>query len=286
MVERLLCKQDVRSSNLLGSTVARRLERVNDLLDGVAARLRAAGCVFAEEEAAILIEAAGRDDAALESMVAQRVDGAPLEPLVGWVQFGALRLEVGPGVFVPRQRSLHLARAAVRVAREQPRPLVLEPFCGVAPIAASIAGAVPDAEVHAADIELVALRYARRNLPPGAGVHESDRLAGLPASLHGRLTLVASVPPYVPTTAAQFVPREAVEHEPGAALFAGEDGLDHVRALVDGLVGWLAPGGVALIEVNRQQYRSAAGHARTAGWKTSPRRGTDGQTVLLDLRSP
>lgn len=257
---------------------------MSDLLDAVAARLRGAGCVFAEEEAAILIEAAGRDGSALESLVAQRVAGAPLEPLVGWVQFGTLRLEVGPGVFVPRQRSLQLARAAVRVARGQPHPVMLEPYCGVAPLAASVAAAVPEAEVHAADVDAIALGYARRNLPDRAGVHESDGLAGVPSSLRGRLTLVASVPPYVPTTATEFVPREALDHEPGSALFAGTDGLDHVRSLVDELTGWLAPDGVALVELNRQQYRSAAAYARRAGWDAAPRRGSDGQTVLLELR--
>jgi release factor glutamine methyltransferase len=240
--------------------------------------------VFAEEEAAILIEAAGPDDAELESLVAQRVDGAPIEPLVGWVQFGSLRLKVGPGVFVPRQRSRQLARAAVRVARGQGRPVVLEPFCGVAPIAASIVAAVPEAEVHAADIDPLALGYARRNLPRGAGVHESDGLAGLPAALRGRITLVASVPPYVPIRATHFIPREALEHEPEAALFAGDDGLEQVRAMVEELVGWLAPDGLALIELNRQQYRSAASAARRAGWNAAPRRRSDGQTVLLELR--
>lgn len=255
-------------------------------LDGVAARLRAAGCVYAEQEAGILVEAAGGDDAALETLVARRVAGVPLEPLVGWVQFGSLRLEVGPRVFVPRQRSLQLARAAVRVAREQARPVVLEPYSGVAPIAASVAAVAPAAELHVADIDPNALRYARRNLPATAGVHESDGLAGVPSSLRGRLTLVASVPPYVPTTATDFIPREALDHEPGAALFAGSDGLDHVRDLVDELLGWLAPNGVALIELNRQQYRSAAGDARRAGWSASARRGSDGQTVLLELRAP
>ena len=256
------------------------------LLAAVVARLRAAGCVFAEDEAAILLETAGEDGAVLESLVAQRAAGAPLEPLVGWVRFGSLRLSVGPGVFVPRQRSLQLARAAVHVAREQSRPVMLEPFCGVAPIAASVGAAVPGAEVHAADIDSTALDHARRNLPTGAGVHQSAGLAGVPQELHGRLTLVASVPPYVPTTATPFIPREALEHEPEAALFAGADGLDHVRSLVDDLVGWLEPNGVALIELNRQQYRAAAAHARRVGWIASPRRGRDGQTALLELRSP
>lgn len=248
----------------------------------VAARLRAAGVVFAEEEAAILLEAAS-DDAELDSLVIRRVAGEPLEPLVGWVGFGRLRLAVGPGVFVPRRRSLMLARAAVRIARAQVDPIVLEPFCGVAPIAASIAAAVPDAEIHVSDVDPVPLRFARRNLPADANVHAGAGLTRVPPALRGHVSLVASVPPYVPDGERRFMPREALEHEPPGALFAGADGLDHVRALVAELAGWTRPDGRALIELHRTQWRAAADHAAGCGWRPSRRNGSDGQTVLLVL---
>lgn len=250
----------------------------------LAARLRGAGSVFAEDEAAVLLEAA-TDEAELDELVRRRVAGEPLEPLVGWTRFGRLRLAVGPGAFVPRQRSLLLARAAVRVARAQADPIVLEPFCGVAPIAASVAAAVPDAEIHVADVDPLPLRFARRNLPEAANVHLGPGLTGLPAALRGRLSLVASVPPYVPDGERRLMPREALEHEPPRALFAGADGLDHVRALVADLVGWLRPDGRALVELHRAQWSAAAEHARSFGWRPSLRIGSDGQTALLVLES-
>ena len=79
--------------------------------------LRAAGCVFAEDEAALLVEAA--DDAASSS--SSRRSGwraTRSSTLIGWVDFGGLRLSVGPGVFVPRQRTLRLVArlAAVEAA--------------------------------------------------------------------------------------------------------------------------------------------------------------------------
>ncbi|MCD6639747.1 MAG: hypothetical protein LT071_07530, partial [Nocardioides sp.] len=85
-------------------------------LGAVVERLRAAGCVYAEDEARVLAEAAGTAD--LERLVQRRVAGEPLETVVGWVQFGPLRLSVGPGTFVPRQRSLLLAALATRAARD------------------------------------------------------------------------------------------------------------------------------------------------------------------------
>ncbi|MGR2752364.1 SAM-dependent methyltransferase [Agromyces arachidis] len=254
-----------------------------DAADALAARLRASGSVFAEDEAAALRSTA-RDSGELERMARRREAGEPLEHVVGWVGFGRLRLSVGPDVFVPRQRSLLLARAAVRALRDRRDPVMLEAYCGVAPIAASVALERPDAEVHAADVDPVALGYARRNLPASAGVHRSVALAGLPAELRGRCSVVAAVPPYVPASALGLMPREAREHEPTAAITAGADGLDHVRALIAQAAEWVGADGCVLVELHRSQYRAAAAEARAVGWIAASRRGADGQTSLLELR--
>ena len=232
----------------------------------------------------ILVGAADGDAAELDALTSRRVAGEPLEHIVGWVAFGRLRLAVGPGVFIPRQRSLQLARAAVRAAREQEHAVVLEAFAGAAPLAATIAATVPGAEMHAADIDPVALRWARINLPEGAGVHESDRFSGLPTGLHGRITLVIAVPPYVPEPEAELIPRDLRAHEPFRALFAGEDGLDEVRGLIDDVDPWLAPDGRVLLELNHRQASIAAAHARALGFRASYRTGSDGQTATLGLR--
>ncbi|MEU0542882.1 methyltransferase [Nocardia sp. NPDC005978] len=81
-------------------------------LDTLVHRLRTAGCVFAEDEAVLLLAAAS-DPAHLETLVAQRVAGSPLEHLLGWAEFRGLRVVVGPHVFVPRQRTAFLVEQAV-----------------------------------------------------------------------------------------------------------------------------------------------------------------------------
>src|ERR1700710_2101255 len=78
----------------------------------VVLRLRAAGCVFAEDEARLLTEAAGTP-AELADMVDRRVAGLPLEQILGWGGFDGLRLAQDPGVFVPRRRTEFLVRCAV-----------------------------------------------------------------------------------------------------------------------------------------------------------------------------
>lgn len=86
--------------------------------DTLVARLRAAGCVFAEDEAALLL-AAATDPGTLESLVTQRIAGFPLEHLLGWAEFRGLRVAVAPGVFVPRQRTGFLVEQAVVLGRDR-----------------------------------------------------------------------------------------------------------------------------------------------------------------------
>ncbi|WP_433561113.1 methyltransferase [Nocardia sp. CA-151230] len=85
------------------------------------ARLRAAGCVFAEDEAALLLDSAADADH-LESLVTQRIAGFPLEHLLGWAEFRGLRVAVAPGVFVPRQRTSFLVEQAIALGRSMIQP--------------------------------------------------------------------------------------------------------------------------------------------------------------------
>ena len=238
--------------------------------------------MFAEDEAAALVRAAP-DLRHREHLTRRREAGEPLEQLVGFVDFGALRLAVGPRVFVPRQRSLLLAHIAVRHARAQPTPVMLEMYAGVAPIASITARVVPRLETHASDIDARALHYARRNLPAGATVHHGHLLDAVPASLRGRVTLLVAVPPYVPLAAAQLLPREAREHEPARALFGGPDGLDHVRELIHRAPPWLAPSARVLLELSARQYHAIAMTAQRAGFHVGRHGSSDGQTAVVDL---
>lgn len=187
-------------------------------------------------------------------------------------------------MFVPRQRSLLLARLAIQHARAHARPVLLEAFAGVAPIASAAACTLPALETHASDIDPIALAYARRNLPARAGVHHGHLLSATPDALLGRVVVLAAVPPYVPVGAAELLPREAREHEPAHALYGGHDGLDHVRNLLDRARQWLAPTGRVLLELSARQHDAAVLHAAQVGLGR-PRRhaGLDGQTIMLDL---
>ena len=97
----------------------------------IVTRLRAAGCVFAEDEARLLMSAAGTP-AELDAMVGQRAAGLPLEQVLGWAEFCGLRITVAPGVFVPRRRTEFLVRQAVAIAR--PGAVIVDLCCGAGAI--------------------------------------------------------------------------------------------------------------------------------------------------------
>ena len=228
---------------------------------GLVARLRAAGCVFAEDEAVLLEEAVeGAPDAGsdLDRLVARRVAGEPLEQVLGWAEFAGLRLVVEPGVFVPRRRTELVATEATRVAQavaERGRiPVVVDLCCGVGAIGAAVVAAVGQVELIAVDLDPAAARAARRNLEPvGARVMEGDLFDALPDGVRGRVDVLTVNAPYVPTADIALMPPEARDHEARIALDGGPDGLDIHRRVAASAGEWLAPGGHVLIETSRRQ---------------------------------
>jgi release factor glutamine methyltransferase len=247
----------------------------------IVARLRAAGCVFAEDEAALLVEeAADADD--LERLVAARVSGQPLEPLLGWVAFAGVRLRLGPGVFVPRRRTEVLAREAARLTTAGDR--VLDLCCGIGAVGATVAARVPQAEVWASDIEPEAVRWARVNLGT-SHVVQGDLFAALPGELRGSFAVIAANAPYVPTEAIALMPPEARDHEPRITLDGGSDGLDLHRRIVAEARDWLTDSGYLLIEASVVQAPITAALMQQAGFNPRVKRSAkrDGTAVVGSL---
>ncbi len=248
------------------------------------ARLRAAGCVFAEDEAALLTAEAG-SPAALEAMVARRVSGLPLEQVVGWAEFCGLRVVVEPGVFVPRRRTELVVRVAAD--RADTGAVVVDLCCGSGAIGLALSDVLGGVELYAVDVDPAAVRCARRNVSPvGGHVFEGDLVAPLPASIRGHVDLMVACPPYVPTDAIASMPTEARDHEPRAALDGGADGLDLVRRIADAAAGWLAPGGSLVVEAGEPQTLAVEAVYGSHGLEAWTVRDEEiGATVVVGRRS-
>ena len=228
-------------------------------IEALVATLRAAGCVFAEDEAALLADAASAPQE-LDDLVAQRVSGTPLEYLLGWTEFRGLRVAVSPGVFVPRQRTGFLVERAVAHATERAGDtrVVLDMCCGCGALGMAVTTELIASgiavELTASDCEPNAVACARRNLAPlGATVHQGDLFAPLPTDLAGRVDILLANVPYVPTAGIAEMPPEARDYEPHTALDGGPDGLDVFRRVAAAAPRWLTPGGALLVEASRTQ---------------------------------
>ena len=257
------------------------------------ARLRAAGCVFAEDEARLLV-ATARTAGELSSLVERRAAGLPLEQVLGWAEFCGLRIAVDPGVFVPRRRTEFLVQHAVLVWGDSippdppgtpanPAAIVVDLCCGAGAIGAALAAAVDRAEVHAVDIDPAAVACARRNVP--GHVYQGDLYQPLPARLRGQVQILAANVPYVPTGEIGFLPPEARAHEPLVALDGGPDGLDVLRRVAAGAPDWLAPGGHLLIETSERQAPVAAAAFAASGLSVQVATSADlNATVMIGTR--
>jgi release factor glutamine methyltransferase len=253
----------------------------------VVARLRNAGCVFAEDEAAVLLSAA-RTPGELDALVGRRAAGEPLEQVVGWAEFAGLRILVDRGVFVPRRRSESLVAVAIGLAG--PRmdggpeiPLIIDLCCGTGALGLAVAtGLAGRAELHAADLDPAAVACARRNVEPcGGRVYVGDLFGALPGGLRGRADILICNAPYVPTGDVAFLPAEARDHEPLVALDGGLDGLAILRRAASAAPGWLAPGGALLVETSDRQAPEMAVAMAAAGLSPAIRTDEDwGATVV------
>jgi release factor glutamine methyltransferase len=240
------------------------------LLNGLTEKLRLAGIANPELEARLLaghvnenVAEAGRH-AAMEALVDRRSKREPLEHLVGKVSFRSLDLLVGPGVFVPQPETSSVVQWAVDRLNELVAAGVTHPLCvdlctGSGTIALSLAAEVPQAVVHAVELDPGALAWTERNakhhgLP--VTLHQGDVAHALP-ELNGQLDLVASNPPYVATDELGRVRPEVRDHDPAISLGAGHDGLDIIRAVESAARRLLRPGGQLIIEHSDRQGSSA-----------------------------
>jgi len=204
-------------------------------------------------------------------LVDRRVGGEPPAYIVGSTEFRGLRLEVGPGAFIPRQSSEWMAEQAIRRLRRRRAPSMVDLATGVGPVALAVAHELPHAAVWGVDVAAPPIRMARRTAVR-LGVRNTtflrgDLFAPLPGHLRGRLDVVTVHPPYVGTRELRDLPVEIQKFEPRVALTDGSPLGDRILRRVAGEApGWLRPGGWLLVEVSPDRSREVATTLRRAGF--------------------
>jgi release factor glutamine methyltransferase len=202
----------------------------------------------------------GLPDAVVERyhlLLERRAAREPLQHLTGVAHFRYVELRVGPGVFVPRPETELLAGWAVELASPQAEPVVVDLCTGSGAVARAVAHEVPQARVHAVELDEPAHAWAARNLEgTGVDLRQGDMATAF-EDLAGEVDVITCNPPYIPLEAWESVAPEARDHDPHLALFSGDDGLDAIRVLERRAALLLRPGGVVGFEHADVQGESA-----------------------------
>jgi release factor glutamine methyltransferase len=208
--------------------------------------------------------------AQLRDGVRRRAAGEPLQYVTGEVAFRHIIVKVRPGVLIPRPETEVLVDSvlpAIDAAIESRGEALVADLCtGSGCIALAIAQERAAAIVAACDISTVAVTVAEENavrlgLAERVTVGAGDLFAGLPGDLLGRLDVVVSNPPYVPSADVPDLPTQVAGFEPYLALDGGPDGLSMYRRILADARVWLRPGGFLGVELDERMARSAAAEA-------------------------
>jgi release factor glutamine methyltransferase len=253
--------------------LAETTELVGSRLDARSLVEEASGYEGADLVLALDQEATARCGAYLSVMVERRRTGEPLQYVLGRWGFRSLDLMVDRRVLIPRPETEQLVEWALEEARRRAkpgrRPVVADLGTGSGAIAVSLAAEL-GAEVWATDVSPDALDVARANLA-GLGTWAATRVrllegswwTALPTELRARIDLAVTNPPYIGEQ--EILPPEVAEYEPRVALRSGPEGLDAITEIVTEAAGWLAPGGVLVVELAPAQAPTVRELARRSG---------------------
>lgn len=188
--------------------------------------------------------------AAYEALLVRREGREPLQYILGSQSFMGFSLKTDSRALIPRNDTEALCEEALKYVR--PGGRVLDLCTGSGALAAAIKKLRPGAEVWAADISEAALSLAKEN---------AERLGAEVKFVRGDLFspvtgekfhVIVSNPPYIPESLRGRLQAE-VEREPALALFAGDDGLDFYRRIVQEAPAHLLPGGRLCLEIGDGQ---------------------------------
>ena len=207
-------------------------------------------------------------------LVQRRAAGEPTQYITGHQEFFALDFTVTRDVLIPRPETEFLVQRVIEHAgavREN-APRIADVGTGSGCIAVAIAVNLPDARVIATDVSAPALLVARGNAERHGVSNriqfiEGDLVEPLIGAGKESLDIIATNPPYVPSTSPNLLPREVREHEPPVALYGGADGLDHIRRLLESAPQALKSGGHMVIEIGYGQIEETTRLLDPAAWE-------------------
>ncbi len=208
-----------------------------------------------------MVQAARGDPAIWHCWANRRLDGEPLEWLIGFTVFMGHRVRVARGVYVPRPQTELITRRAIE---SLPEGGIAADLCtGSGAIAVALRNGRPGARVVATDIDPNACRCAAKN---DVEVYQGHLAEPVPPDLIGRFDVVVAVVPYVPTEEIMFLPRDVRKYEQRAALEGGAGGIELLEQAISCSTRLLHAGGSLLLELGGSQDEQLAPALQAAGF--------------------
>jgi release factor glutamine methyltransferase len=195
--------------------------------------------------------------ALLLKLCRRRMEGEPLQYLLGEWEFWGLPFKVGPGVLIPRADTETLVEVALKAAKNTFAPEILDLCTGTGCVAISLGHELPEANITALELHDAAYKYLLRNIALNKSKVKPVQ-ADLASYVHpALLDILVANPPYVPRKVISTLQPE-VRHEPLSALDGGKDGLSFFRSIMRLYTGQLKPGGFVCFEVGVGQSEKVA----------------------------
>ena len=201
-----------------------------------------------------------RDDdfAEFEKRIYARIEGVPLQYIVGMQEFMGLPFRVNPSVLIPRLDTEILAEQVIGIIEGMglDNPEVLDLCTGSGALGVSIAAKVPGALVTMTDASEPALQTAMSNAGLN-GVNRrcvfllGDMFDAIPEDK--QFDVIVCNPPYIESDVIDTLDVEVKDHEPRMALDGGKDGLDYYRIIADRASMHLKTGGILALEIGCDQ---------------------------------
>lgn len=192
----------------------------------------------------------------VSSVLKRRINGEPIQYILGKTEFMGLEFKVDKNVLIPRPETEILVETVIKIVHGQRSMVhsILDIGTGSGCIAVSLAKLVKDIKITATDISSDALKIARENALLN-NIKINFLLSDL-FSNHELTTtnyeLIVSNPPYIPTREIQTLQPE-VRLEPRIALDGGSDGVDFYRRIIREAPRCLVKRGYLIIEIGFNQ---------------------------------
>jgi len=208
----------------------------------------------------------------LHNLVKRAGQDEPIAYLTGKTEFYSIELNITPDCLIPRPETELLVERAVEFLRKRcGRQSVLDLCTGCGCIAIAIAKNFADADIIATDISDTALKAAAENIEKHRLKDRIKLFCGdlfdpiVPGLDAAKFDLIVCNPPYVSASEFEKLDKNVKDYEPKIALFAGADGLDIYRRIIEGIDTFLKPDAALMLEIGYSQGQAVKELLEQAG---------------------